>query len=458
MAMQPKNASDIITFTRLTAAWEWDWQGNYSEVAAGVMRIAHDPLTKSTSTTPQTLGTGSYTFAVTYQYPVGKAVRVSADANNWMVGRVTASTPDSVTIWVSGTPVGAGTYSSWTLIVRLGIRVEEQRTNLAARSSDLSAWILNGSATVTLDDQQSPGGTQNADTLNTGTLGYSGINRASGLNIVAGSVSWSIFVRHLSGGQKIRLGSDSAAAFGSGTAALATYSYDTNTFSSIGTAVTRTNVTIYPNGWRRIAVTATAIAAGNPAVVLYNGASAAASWAVWGLQLEQAAAESSYIPTGASQVIRAGDLPLVNTLAPWFNAAKGTLVVSGIKDAGVSALCNAVALDDGTGNNRIQLRHTGTTGGSGIVVVGGVAQAGSFAGPAGSWPIGESRKAALSYEENAFAFSCGGIAPLTDNAGAVPTVSRMVIGSAPGYSSAFNGILENITYHPRVTDTQQASA
>lgn len=449
----------LITFTRSTTGWEWDWRGNYRAVAAGLPRIAHDPLTKATSTTPQTLGTGSYTFDVAYQYAIGAAVRVSADASNWMVGLVTAATANSVTIWVSAPPVGAGTYSSWTLIVRRGIRVEEQRTNLL-----LNSVLAGGTAGIVGAGAVAPTGWSFSGPTPNGEITY------------AATPFGTLGVRFQATAQR--------PAFGRSVTALANtlYSYHARITALVGSVEIQNAVWAvgFPvdavrTFWRNGVTVAgnTIVAAGDHvAVIVTMGATAGTFVARFGAGAQtnatcdvtmtmpqvEAGFPSSYIPTEGSQVIRAADVPLVNTLAPWFNAAKGALVVSGIKDAGVSALCNAVSLDDGTGNNRIQLRHTGTTGSSGIVLVGGVTQAGSFVSPAGSWPIGESRKAALSYEENAFAFSCGGIAPLTDNAGAVPTVSRMVIGSAPGYSSAFNGILENITYHPRVNDVQQAAA
>ena len=456
-------ATALITFTRPTAAWEWDWQGNYSEVAAGVMRIAHDPLTKSTSTTPQTLGTGSYTFAVTYQYPIGKAVRVSADAANWMVGRVTASSPTSVTILVSSPPTGAGTYSAWTLIVRRGIRVEEQRTNLLL-SSVLAGgtsgvvgagavaptnWVF-GSSGGLIAYGTSPWGAASFLTTKTTTADRPFLQRTFA-TIANTAYTLSARVVSVSGVNQI---ADLIEPAGRPAGSSVTYAVN-------GVVVSGTDMPSL-KAWDLISTTVQVGATGG-AVLLRLGIGAARPTAPIGSveltmpQLEVGASPSTYIPTEASQVTRAADVCSVNTLSPWYNAMEGTLVVDGIPLSASGALANVVTLDDGTSNNRIHLRHTSTTSGSGIVLVAGVVQA-SFTSPANSWPIMASRKAAIAYKENSFAFSVSGGAPLTDSAGLVPAVSRMIIGAAPGYSSASNGIISRITYYPRVIDVQQASA
>lgn len=451
-------ATALITFTRSTAAWEWDWQGNYSEVAAGVMRIAHDPLTKSTSTTPQTLGTGSYTFATTYQYAIGAAVRVSADAANWMVGRVTSSSPTSVTIWVSAAPTGAGTYSAWTLIVRRGIRVEEQRTNLLTNSvlaGGTSGVVGSGAVAPTNWTFQAPTPSGEIALVAT-SLGTPGIRfqataqRPSigrGVSVLANTT----YVHHA------RI-----------TALTGTLEAG-NALWVVGQPV-GTTLTYWRNGVP-IPMAANVSAGDHIAVVVAVGATAGTFTARFGPgsqsavtcdctmtmpQVEQASAPSSYIPTGASQVIRAADVPNVNTLAPWFNASEGTLVVVASRSSTASwSAAASLAVGETTASELyIVPGNPGSGTAHGELSISGVTN-GANVGPVLN---GAPARMALSYRAGAASFSAGGLPPVGIPAPSIPAFTRLRIGTRAGGNFPLNGIIESITYHPRVIDVQQASA
>lgn len=447
-------ATALITFTRPTSAWEWDWQGNYSEVAANVPRIAHDPLTKSTSTTPQTLGTGSYTFAVTYQYPVGKAVRVSADANNWMVGRVTASTPDSVTILVSAAPVGAGTYSAWTLIVRRGIRVEEQRVNKVLSAGDpMGTGWYNVNCTHE-DSGQRFSNFVGTRIMSAGQTWHRRVMAGTPMAVSAQECV-TILYRVGSSGRVRVVCRDNTRVLES---VVSGVPGSLSATSSAGLVTILVDSQITADGIRQLSIGFTAAVPANQHEFSVSADSAITGQDVilFFAQLESASAPSTPIPTGASQVIRAGDLPLVNTLAPWYNASKGTLVVSYLAPAITSSATypGIAALSDGTSSNRIGLFNRADTG-SAVAKVssGGVVQVDSAV--PGTFTSGSRMKTALSYELNSFAACTNGGAILSDNSGVVPTVDRLLIGI---FDSQANGIIESIIYHPRVTDTQQASA
>lgn len=468
MAMQPKNASDIITFTRSTAAWEWDWQGNYSEVAAGVMRIAHDPLTKSGSVTPQTLGTGSYTFATTYQYPIGKAVRVSADANNWMVGRVTASTPDSVTIWVSTPPVGAGTYSAWTLIVRRGIRVEEQRTNLLLHSADPTnaAWTK-ANATVGTSGT-GPGGLAAKKLVE--SVGASVTPSISQFTTVAAGATVT-GIRIVKAGERSFVRMQIASSGGTAYAASrfnlvdgAKVAGDSDVALNSATNVRSGSVNC-GGGWWLLWLSCTLPAGAGNASFATRIVPDAVAFAYTGdgtsgiyigpAQLEVGATPSSLIPTAASQVIRAADVPNVNTLAPWFNPLEGLLVARVIRESispsqtlvalsGTSI--STISLESGAGNPA-QLRMRVSVDGVQVAIPVAANSSAAYT------PI----KMAAAYKKDFFSVSANGAPPAEDTSGTVPVVTRLEIGSVNN-AARLNGIIEDITYHPRVQDTQQASA
>jgi hypothetical protein len=124
----------------------------------------------------------------------------------------------------------------------------------------------------------------------------------------------------------------------------------------------------------------------------------------------------------------------------------------------IGAIANVAALDSGaSGSDRIQIRFSSSNAGSGIILDAGATQA-SMVSVNDSWPVGSPRRAAISYKSDQFSFAVGGGSAITDMAGTVPTVNRLVIGTGPGYQSSFNGTISRITYYPRVIDVQQASA
>lgn len=453
----------LITFARSTKAWEWDWQGNYSEVAAGVMRIAHDPLTKSTSTTPQTLGTGSYTFAVTYQYPVGKAVRVSAGANNWMVGRVTASSPDSVTIWVSGTPVGAGTYSAWTLIVRRGIRVEEQRTNLLLQSAAGDAAITFGIGAGVTKGAGAAGSGISGGVSRAGSVAKNSSTGRAQQNAVVPAVTphtASIFIR------KPPSFNGEYCAFGEAaeSSGLVVFNPFSGVIAATQSNVLAAKVTDFGAFWH-IAVTR-AVAGTTFAVAFfpfYNATGTAAEGSgvgsgyahlVDGVQLEAGATPTSFTPTVASQVTRGHEFVAENVLPPWFNVAGGTAVMVFSVDFLGSAKWPGLFEFQADNSNRIGMFITdqSTDRAVGLVRVGNVNQV--VFEPTVPVIARATTKVALSYAANNFAMSKDGAAPVTDSLGALPTVTRLKLGYLDDF---LNGVIESFEYHPRVTDTQQAS-
>lgn len=139
--------NSIISFTRGSGGGRFNHLGVFEWVGDNVARIDHDPATVATSTSSVAIGSGIKTFAVSRLYPVGQYVRATADASNWVSGRVVASTSSSVTLWVDRV-VGTGTHASWTLIRVLGLLVEGSRTNLLLNSATLSTQSVTVTATA----------------------------------------------------------------------------------------------------------------------------------------------------------------------------------------------------------------------------------------------------------------------------------------------------------------------
>lgn len=395
MALVEKAFGDIITFTRASGGGRINALGQYEWVAADVPRLTYDPITLQ---------------------PLG--LLVEGQRTNLLLH--TANFADAAWQKVNTTVVTAG-----VSLQGLPINTVEDNATLASHSiTQLGAASVTSGTAVTVSIFVKAGSLGHVflgigGTSVSANPPFISVDLATGaVAVVAGAVLLSGAVPVGDGWWRVFLVSQVPAT---------------------GSAVIDARLS-------RDGVWVNRVYAGNGSNVLFTGA-----------QLEIADAATSYIPTTTAQVTRAADVCSVNTLSPWYNAMEGTLVVDGIPLSASGALANVVTLEDGTSNNRIHLRHTSTTSGSGIVLVAGVVQA-SFTSPANSWPIMASRKAAIAYKENSFAFSVSGGAPLTDSAGLVPAVSRMIIGAAPSYSSAFNGIISRITYYPRVIDVQQASA
>jgi hypothetical protein len=100
------------------------------------------------------------------------------------------------------------------------------------------------------------------------------------------------------------------------------------------TAITGTwSSTSVGNGWYRLSYSFTTVASTTTFNVIYIGGYGTttdqASVALWGAQLEISYWATSYIPTGSSQVTRAGDAGLAtgNNLTSWYNYNQGTLYI-----------------------------------------------------------------------------------------------------------------------------------
>jgi hypothetical protein len=452
--------SNIVTFTRSTTAWEFNEFGQYVQRAINEWRNAHDPasLTTSTSTASFEAATATFTLPTGHAFFVGDLFRATAVGGSiW--GIVTARSATSVTIYVRNS-TGTGEASSWTCIRPLGIRIEEQRTNLLLNSVLAGAvvgvvgaggalptnWAIETAAGLTTEitatgvenglafievrlsgNQSGFYQIRNANVTITGTTGQS----------YAGAVNARLIAGSLPNGLRVNVVEATGAFAGTFTTAALTPAYQ-----------------------RIIAVRAVQLASAPMQMRLQHPAFTGAvdcTFRITAPQLESGASPSSYIPTGASQVTRAADVCSVNTLSPWYNAVEGTIVVEGVPSDGSGTARALVSIGTGAAAERIQIRHTaGTNRANALVVAGGVASADMLSDPS-AWPLGAQGKAALSYKTDQFAFSCNGQPPKTDASGAVPAASQMDIGRGVN-SAVFNGTISRLTYYPRVIDVQQASA
>lgn len=353
MGIMQKQFADLITFTRASAGGYRNWQGAYTMAAANEQRIDHDPASVSLSTATVTLGAGQHTFTTTHAYQIGEWLRASADANNWMVGRVVATGEGDVTIEVTAARVrGSGTYSSWTLIVRLGLLIEEQRTNLFINStpdSDIpgTSRIVSGegfAVTKLADGLPSPvGNTAVRYEFTKPSTGVSGYALVGGnLSVQSTGVEYrhSIYARCVSGTASVVYYSETA-----GTNIVVTLGSEWVRLDRLSSRESGSNF------YRWFGFNHASIPAGTVQIELA------------GQQLEAGAFPTSYIPTAGAQVTRAASDPLLQTLSPWLNQSAGTFIIEHDAVAGRPLLSSGetlLASSGGAGRTVLAYDATGS--------------------------------------------------------------------------------------------------
>ena len=170
------------------------------------------------------------------------------------------------------------------------------------------------------------------------------------------------------------------------------------------------------------------------------------SGSVTNAQLEAGAFATSYIPTVAATVTRAADVASITgtNFSSWYRQDEGTIFVEGATSASTASPILFQA-DDGTANERIQVRRNGTTNASSLLVTdGGTTQANFSVTGYNANTIG---KTCAMYSLNDFQLSFNGTLGTADTSGTLPTVDRAFIGSAssPVYA---NGPIKRLTYWP----------
>jgi hypothetical protein len=362
----------------------------------------------------------------------------------------------------SGSP--AFSYDPVALSAR-GLSLEGASSNIAAYSSTPGTEFVTRTATVTANAGVAPDGTSTAASVVPSTTSGSqyadsqaAIGGASNVNNVV-----SIYLK--------------PAGYFSGILRLFDASNTANdidvTFNLTAmTAVAgkagsgnfvRAGISQAANGWYRVWVAGMP----NPAVAdnvfiraQISNASGSFSFAgdgtsgilIWGSQIEpNKTAPSSHIVTVASSAgTRAADACSITSLSPWFNAGAGTFYVQARIPNSAPSANNQVLLriDDGTDNNKVEIRNPAGTSNIEVLIVSGGATV--FQQVGGTFAAGTVVAAAVSYASNAFGISVGGNATISGASGAVPQgVTRCILGASDlAGSNALNGELQDVNYYP----------
>jgi hypothetical protein len=321
--------------------------------------------------------------------------------------------------------------------------VEEQRTNLLLRSSELddaTAWTKNN-ATVTANATSSPDGGVNADKIvEDGT--NTEHNDSQTLNVTSGvTYTYSVYLKP-AGRTVISLAFRVASLWPSGLNQIVDFTLTGNGSAASSSGTATSTIAAVGNGWYRCSITSTAAATGAAQVrIQWTSAGDSASGVyAWGAQAEAGSFATSYIPTTTAQVTRTADSVTMTGAAfsSWFNATQGTLY--GEADiAAVPPAGRVVAmLTDATVTNAIDIRFRPASLG-GIVT-------GTAGFSTGAYTPNAVQKMAIAFAANDFAFSPNGAAPATLT-GTLPTGMDRLFIADPSIGQ-LNGHLRKLRFYP----------
>jgi len=332
--------------------------------------------------------------------------------------------------------------------------LEPQRTNLVtySESFDDSSWTKAGT-TITANDSTSPDGYTNADRLvETATTATHLVLRSVALT--AGTYTFSCFIKAVSGSTR-NVGllfnlTGKGVIVNPSTGAVVLYS---------GTTAADVKIETYPNGWYRVAVTATAAAIiESLRIYLANGTTWVAPYAgdgtssalIWGAQFEAGSYATSYIPTTSAAVTRVDDVASKTGISSLIGQTEGIIFAEFQKNVGLDAANMIFSLSDGTSSNLI---YYNLVGGVVEILAGGVL----VASKGGIVLQNGTNKIAICYKLNDFAIYLNGASIHTDTSGAVPTMSKLNVGN--WFNESFPSgtpISQTLLFKTRLTNAQLA--
>ena len=388
---------------------------------SGATYIGSDGLIHGidTSTTSNTIGTGSRTFTLAATagqdqfWRAGDAVEASNGSNS-MVGTVTsydAATQSLVCNMIS--TGGSGTFTSWRIGYRgprfdhtsagvcRGLLIEESRTNLswpsAYTTADLGFGVFPaGSTTTTFNQLSSIGPSSNGAVLMLETAttqvhgGYAGINRASNpaaITIVSGTVyTASIYVK-ASGRTRCRFSFNTPsnidgifAAFNlSGDGSITTNS--TTYGSGASAAGLSASITKNADGWFRLKVSGSLTNTSGFITVETLDDSGNRSYLgdvtkgllITNAQLEAGSFPTSYIPTTAGSVVRSADVCDITgaNFTSFYNQSEGSLACAYSIPTGFTGNRYAASIEDTVGGTQNGFAFRNTNAASSFIAGGG---------------------------------------------------------------------------------------
>jgi len=329
----------------------------------------------------------------------------------------------------------------------LGFLIEEQRTNLLLYSVefDNAAWGKSN-CTITANTVTSPAGTTTGDTLTT-TVAGGAINQTTQAFSANSTVTISVFAKkNTSNFLRMELGNLVNCWFNLNTGATAS-----NGAGSGNVLFSAKSIQAINNGWYRCVLTVTTTTVTTLGVLLFatdtdgNTSSINSSIYLFGAQAEVGAFATSYIATTTAAATRLADSASITgtNFSQWYNQTEGTFVATATPV--LESISGYVwRVDDATENERTFLR-AGSSLALFFVIDGGSTQADLSTGNTLATGIEFTHAAGYNAGDFATAFNGGNL--LTDGAGTLPTVTRLLIGQNISGASIWNGRITRLSYY-----------
>ena len=303
---------------------------------------------------------------------------------------------------------------------------EPQRTNLVTYSEDFSQWSTN--ATITLNSAISPDGTQNASLFSHSGGSFPQV-ALTGITFVSGAdYSPSLYVK-----------SDGT--------------------SQVQHSLLINNVVVNftpTDEWVRVSdLIVSPDTSGSFVIAQNSGTSVAASFYIWGAQLESGSFPTSYIPTSGSTVTRVQDQYSKTGISDKIGQTEGVIFVEMAYPITTSGSGNKrIAISDNTSSNRVMFAEVGNTGISALITYGGVNSA---------YLVGNVNnllnfKVAIKYKENDFALWVNGVEVATDTSGSTPIgLSRLAFDGGDGGNIFYGKVKQLQVFKTALTDSELAT-
>jgi hypothetical protein len=321
----------------------------------------------------------------------------------------------------------------------LGLLIEESRTNLVQYSNNLTAsngWrnVSQSNMSAQNVSHPAPNGSNTVTELTGGGVNSWWAKDTNYLQSTTYTVS--AYVKVADGG--------------------ANFSAQFNLYTITGGGLAQGSPFTITSEWKRVSnVITTTSVTGIETVVVKTDVSGRKFY-VWGIQVEQGSFPTSYIPTSGSAVTRQPDIAQITgtNFSSWYNQSEGTIYGSWRRNSN-TANTVVVSTDDGSFNNRIELRPAG--GNSGFfrfeVSQGGVTDLVSITTIPNNG-LGNSDRAIFAYKLDDYAASGNGSSAVADTSSLVPVVNRLILGDST-FGIRYNGTIDRVLYYPeRLTNDQ----
>ena len=300
----------------------------------------------------------------------------------------------------------------------LGLLIEERRTNYFTNSTPTSTgWGEYNGSSITDNQATGPNGVINSASLVTfpATGGAIPIIGASSTG-TSGTVTVSMYVRAVTGTVSLQVGTN--------------VSYGTTQI--VGTS------------WTRIQFTTSTL--GSSAGLRSGDVNSAQNFYAWGGQIEEGLFPTSIIPTTSSAVTRAADVADITgtNFSSWYNQSEGTVFVA--VDKANQANTVAASLDDGTGDNKIELRSSGSvvTSSRFDINENSIVSYTQQSPNAGAVIL----RLALAYKAGSVNSAVNGVVNTVNVSASIPNVSRLVFHNSTFLTDRRPGHISRLAYYP----------